>query len=130
MSNRVPRFVRENIERLRDECREKNLSLIGLSRLTGVAIKAISQYANGKAIPRAENYNKLAEFFEWRFWSNAFEDVLTLNPCPFCNDEAGILRTFPSMGKPEFVVQCWGCNTRTNYFSSPDEAADAWNRRA
>lgn len=69
-------------------------------------------------------------FFKWRRWSNEFEDIPTLKPCPFCNDEAGILKTCPSSrGNQEFVVQCWSCNARTGYFSSPDEAPDAWNRR-
>ena len=131
MPIKAPKFVRENIKRLKDECSEENLSITSLCKLTGIARKIISRYTNGTVIPQPKNYNKLAEFFHWRRWSYGFDDIPTLKPCPFCGDEAGILKTCPQHRENrEYVVQCWGCNAKTNYFSSPDDAADAWNRRA
>ena len=68
----MPNFVWENLERLTNERRNKNLTRKMLSQLTGVSQHALGNYENELyskkklQYPTILNYNKLAKFFGWQ----------------------------------------------------------------
>lgn len=66
--------------------------------------------------------------------------MIDLKPCPFCGGWPGIARALSEPGMMTFTVECIECNTaifRPRYrlgewlaYDTPEEAAEAWNRRA
>ena len=55
-----------------------------------------------------------------------------LKPCPFCGDSAFLAEytyAFDTYCTTTHVVECNGCHATTFEYESPEEAADAWNRR-
>lgn len=65
----VPAFVHEEIKTLRDERKKLGFNLRQLSELTGVSLYTIDNYECGRK-PAKKNYNKLAQFFNWRLWND------------------------------------------------------------
>ena len=49
-----------------------------------------------------------------------------LKPCPFCGDEASIIRTYTD--DRQYQVFC-GCGGRVAYFDTEEEAIESWNKR-
>ena len=58
--------------------------------------------------------------------------VEKLKPCPFCGHEAVIEGHDPFFVgiEPEYMAVCTWCSGNSGWYSTPDEAADAWNIRA
>ena len=51
---------------------------------------------------------------------------MVVERCPFC----GSVGSVNSLSMLEtFHVVCWKCGAKTNEYDTPEEAADAWNRR-
>lgn len=62
--------------------------------------------------------------FDWL----ALQHKEELKPCPFCGEEAGIIKV--AQGHFEYsVVECKKCLCRTVGLSSEAEAISKWNRR-
>lgn len=54
---------------------------------------------------------------------------MTLKECPFCkHTESGIEKRVEFSNKP-LHVECYACGARGPMASTPDEAAELWNRR-
>ena len=47
-----------------------------------------------------------------------------LKPCPFCGGEARLI------GHSPYSITCCKCRATTVICNTPDDAIDAWNRRA
>jgi len=53
-----------------------------------------------------------------------------LKPCPFCGGEAFIIEHKFYKLNSAFGVRCNECGSESRqFFDSPNEAAEAWNRR-
>lgn len=48
-----------------------------------------------------------------------------LKACPFCGGEAAVTGRWR-----EYAIECVECYTMTTYYKTPEEAVEAWNRRA
>lgn len=48
-----------------------------------------------------------------------------LKACPFCGGEAAVTGRWR-----EYAIECVECPTMTTYYKTPEEAVEAWNRRA
>lgn len=56
---------RKFLNRLMLDCALKGLSLSELAWLVGVAHQTVYSWINENSFPSKENYNKLADFFDW-----------------------------------------------------------------
>lgn len=62
--------------------------------------------------------------------------TVDLKPCPFCGSNAGISEITMNKGPSRWVALCMDmdgkCLVRptTGLMDTPDDAAEAWNRRA
>ena len=63
-----PEFVRENIERLAEFRKQRNLTQQELSEGTYITLNLLKAYELGYQMPIRANYNRLAEFFGWQKW--------------------------------------------------------------
>jgi Lar family restriction alleviation protein len=52
-------------------------------------------------------------------------DKIELKPCPFCGGKAEMVSDFDD----EHYVYCSGCKGGWKTMETPEEAAEAWNRR-
>ena len=52
-------------------------------------------------------------------------DTAELKPCPFCGGKAEMVSDFDD----EHYVYCTGCKGGWKTMETPEEAAEAWNRR-
>ena len=115
--------------------RKHNESQAELARASGVVQQLISKYARGKCLPSLENILRIAQHY-----CTTVEDLLTLHyrleTCPFCGAEA-------NLEKEEFGCRIAakheeGCylygheimDALHKYYKTPEEAMQAWNRRA
>lgn len=58
--------------------------------------------------------------------------MIELEPCPFCGSSAFLTEYDYAIDNgyvATHVVECNGCHATTFEYASPEEAADAWNRR-
>ena len=58
--------------------------------------------------------------------------MIELKTCPFCGSSAFLAEYDYAIDNgyvATHVVECNGCHATTFEYSSPEEAADAWNRR-
>ena len=55
----------------------------------------------------------------------------TVKSCPFCGGQNIGARYTPYYApRLQYWVTCFDCHSRTGYFSTPEEAVEAWNKRA
>lgn len=54
---------------------------------------------------------------------------IELKPCPFCGKSKAKIH-YPYFTDTYCCIQCYECYCTTALFKTPDEAAEAWNRRA
>lgn len=57
------------------------------------------------------------------------DKVKKLSPCPFCEAENAKIH-MPFSAEDIYFIQCNSCGCRTAGFDTPEEATEAWNRRA
>jgi Lar family restriction alleviation protein len=58
--------------------------------------------------------------------------MIELKPCPFCGGEAFLAEYDYALDNGYIAthfVECNGCSVTTFEYDSPEEAAEAWNRR-
>ena len=65
-------------------------------------------------------------------WNKAWDEIaakqtkLELKPCPFCGGKAEVIGS----GKySDYLAKCSSCGATSEYKSTPEEAAEAWNKR-
>lgn len=54
---------------------------------------------------------------------------IDLLPCPFCGRKAEFVMGENYRENSEWI-KCYSCGVETKCFDTPEEAAEAWNRRA
>lgn len=58
---------------------------------------------------------------------------IKLKPCPFCGGKAKFAlgeRYREEHKQSNDWIECSSCSVETAYFDTPEEAAEAWNKRA
>ena len=58
---------------------------------------------------------------------------IKLKPCPFCGGKAKFVlgeRYREEHKQSNDWIECSSCSVETAYFVTPEEAAEAWNKRA
>lgn len=63
-----PEYVYENLERLAEILEERGIKRRDVSDRLGIAYGLFMNWVKGYTTPSKENYNKLAEYFDWRLW--------------------------------------------------------------
>ena len=55
-----------------------------------------------------------------------------LKMCPFCGHEATLEGNDPFFSgiEPEYMAVCTWCSGNSGWYSTEEDAAEAWNRRA